>query len=186
MPNFIQKLVEGRSPYIAQPNGYTCQSTCIGMVLGDENISGIRQALTAMGNAGNPAVMRAYLEPRVKKYQFFVDASLLDARNFLDQGKQLITHGWFTDSGHVVKISGYEIDSARLSYALIVDDPWMEFDFKSGRYLPGTSGDDRRYSAYGMYAYCVASQSRYDAAQIYRRGELDSKRAGMWLHVITL
>ncbi|HEY9644018.1 MAG TPA: hypothetical protein V6C57_26235 [Coleofasciculaceae cyanobacterium] len=190
MPNSvktaIKKIVQGKLGYIPQPDGRTCQSTAIGMVLGDKDIYGIRAKLESLGTPGSPDVMAAYLRPRVKDYQFEDAATLMDVRKYLDQGKQLITHGWFTRSGHVVKISGYEVDPTTLSYKLIVDDPWMEFNFKTGQYIPGSNGNDRPYSSYGMYAYCVASSSYWNATDIYKRGELDSKRPGMWLHVITL
>jgi hypothetical protein len=62
------------------------------------------------------------------------------ARRWIDQGRPLIFHGWFTRAGHIVVISGY--DSDRREW--IVDDPY-------GRYTPNgydtrASGSNVRYS----------------------------------------
>jgi hypothetical protein len=176
----ITKILE----YVPQPDGYTCQSAVIAKVIGSTKVDIIRSDLFKLGTPGDPYVMGKYLAKRVAEYRFLDDASLNDARKALNDGYSLITHGWFTGSGHVISIVGWELDKSKLSYRFICDDPWMEFDFKNWRYLPGTSGNDVRYSSYGIYAACVASSSLDSARRLYNRGELDSNKPGMWLHLI--
>jgi hypothetical protein len=158
--------------------------------LGDENVRNVRSDLLGIAAkrgsvAGDPYVMGEYLKPRVKEYKFDVSASLNDAKKALDDGYQLITAGYFTGSGHVISLVGYEPDPRTLGYRFIVDDPWSIFSFPDWAYLDlKQSGDNVRYSSYGIYASCVASQSKWEAARIYRNGELDSAKNGMWLHYI--
>lgn len=174
--------------YTRQPDARTCQSSCVAQMMGlssSQDVYSIRSALEAIGDPGSPSTMGAYLKSRIKEYQFDIAASLNDARKALDDGYKLITHGWFTGSGHVVSIVGWESSPNNLSYRFIVDDPWAEFSFPAWRYLnPDSSGNDLRYSSHGMYAACVVGQSPADAYRIYKRGELDSSRGGMWLHLI--
>ncbi|GAB4366016.1 MAG: hypothetical protein Kow00121_03030 [Elainellaceae cyanobacterium] len=170
--------------YVAQPNAYTCQSSCIAKVLGTTDVSGIRAALEAIGEPGSPNVMGQYLKSRVKSYKFLVAGSLEDAKDALDEGYVVITHGWFTEDGHVITLVGYEPDPKTLSYRFIVDDPWMEFSFPSAQFIPSSSGDNVRYSSYGMYAYCVSSRSYKNAAQIYAQGRLLSSEKAAWLHIV--
>ncbi|KAM3102307.1 hypothetical protein ACKFKF_04460 [Phormidesmis sp. 146-12] len=169
--------------YVAQPNGYTCQSACVARIIGTEDVMGVRVALEAIGNPGSPSTMGQYLQSKIREYHFNDNASILDMREALSQGYQLITHGWFTsESGHVIGLEGVEPDPTKLSYKFITDDPWYEFDFPSGTFTQN-SGENVRYSSYGIYAYCVASDSYEAARKIYARGELDSARKGAWLHL---
>lgn len=165
-----------------QPNNYTCQSACIAMATGGD-IAQIRTELVQRGEAGDPANMGVLLRRRLgDRYSYNGNASLLDARSALENGAFCIVHSWLTGSGHVIGLDGVEEDGS--SYRFNVKDPWSEFDFASWSY-PGTAlGYDGFYSSRGIYAACVAGQSRSDAAAIYRRGELDSSKGGMWLHVV--
>lgn len=180
----LRRIVASRKDFDAQDTEFTCQAACIAMITGGEEIA-IRRALVSMGSAGCPNVMGNYLRPRVKEYRFKIAASLNDFVSAIDGDYQLITHGYFSRSGHVVKVSGYERDPKTLSYSLIVDDPYEKFDPDIWDYRRNySSGNDVKYSAHMMYAACVASQSFEDARRIYQRGELDSNRAGAWLHFV--
>jgi hypothetical protein len=170
--------------YVAQPDAYTCQSSCIAKVLGTTDVKGIRAELEAIGTPGSPEVMGQYLKSRVQSYKFLVSGSLEDAKDALDDGCVVITHGWFSGSGHVITLVGYEADPKTLSYRFIVDDPWMEFSFPDAEFIPNSSGNDVRYSSYGVYAYCVASSSKENAAQIYAQRTLSSTGNGAWLHLV--
>lgn len=172
---------------VSQPDQVTCQSACIAMVLKDRSVSSIRSELVGMpGGAGSPLNMGQVLSKRLgSRYSFDGDASLAEARDWLKNGEFLITHGWFTDSGHVIGLDGVEIDPGTLSYRFNVKDPWSEFDGPSWSYnRPDIAFYDGFYSARLMYASCVSSTSRWDAQRIYHRGELDSKRGGAWMHRI--
>jgi aminopeptidase C len=120
-----------------------------------------------------------------KNYSFEDNASLKEVREWLKNGESLITHGWFTGSGHVICIDGLSIDETTLSYKLSVKDPWGEFNAKEWQYIAGTEYFDGWYSSYCIYASCVASSSVSHAKYLYNRGELNSSREGMWVHRIT-
>jgi hypothetical protein len=171
---------------LSQPNAYTCQATAIAQALGTTDIMGIRRQLEGMGDPGDPAVMGRILGKSLgNRYSFDDNASLSEAREVLKLGALCITHGWFTGSGHVIVFDGVRVDLKTLGYQFDVKDPWSEFDFASWSYNnPNVDRFDGYYSSRGIYAACVAGQSVGDARRIYQRGELDSSRKGMWLHVI--
>ncbi|NJM58543.1 MAG: hypothetical protein HC857_15550 [Synechococcales cyanobacterium RU_4_20] len=170
--------------FVEQPDAYTCQSAAIARVLGTTDVMSIRHLLTEGGrDAGDPWNMGQYLGKYCQEYRFSLTASLNDARKALEAGFQLITHGFFTGSGHVIGLSRVSADPKALSYRFNAEDPWYEFDFLSWSYTRN-SGDDVSYSSYGIYAACVASSSVSHAAEIYRRGELNSAMGNMWLHII--
>lgn len=176
----LRKILE----YVKQPDPYTCQSAAIAKAIGSTDVMSIRRALLAKGEPGSYVVMGNYLKPRVRSYRFLADGSLNDAKAALDDGAIVITHGWYTASGHVITLVGYEPDPNFLSYRFIVDDPFAEYNFKTGLYISGTSGNNVRYSSYGIYAYCVASANYGQARSIYRRKELNSSMKNAWLHIV--
>lgn len=170
--------------HVEQPDVYTCQSAAIARVIGSTDVMDIRHSLTQGGReAGDPWNMGRYLEKYCQYYKFSPTASLNDARKALEEGCHLITHGFFTGSGHVIGLSRVDVDPKTLSYRFNAEDPWYEFDFPSWSYTRN-SGDDVSYSSYGIYAACVASSGVSHAAEIYRRGELNSAMKNMWLHVV--
>lgn len=165
---------------VQQPDALTCQSAAICRVIGSTKVGAVRSALSQMGEPGDPAVMGKYMRPRVREYKYNGDASLNDAIAALRDGCQLITHGWFTGSGHVIGISGWDEKSRTFT----VEDPWFEFDFVNWRYNYNGIGNDAPYSARGIYAACVVGQSPSDAYQIYLSKSVDYAARGMWLHMI--
>jgi len=170
--------------YVPQPNAFTCQSACIAKILGTTDVYKIREDLESRGIPGDPAVMGSYLNEQVRSYEFVINGSLTDAQKALDKGFTIITHGWFTPSGHVICLVGHEPDPETLSYRFIVDDPWQEFSFSDGYYIEGSSGNNVRYSSYGVYAYCVASSSYDHAVRLYRSRRLLSSEQGAWFHIV--
>ena len=172
---------------LAQPDGYTCQSTCVAMALGLTDIMEVRHGLEAIGDPGSPTTMGDYLTAHLlppSTYQFEDNASISQIRDWLKAGEFLIIHGWFTAPGHVIAIDGVEVDSSNLSYKFSVRDPWAEFDFKNWSYDINSVGFHGFYSSYGIYAACVVGQSKSDAADTYSRGELDASIGGAWVHRI--
>ncbi len=173
---------------ISQPDAVTCQATCIAMALGlpSDQVMRIRAELVAIGTAGSPGVMGKvllkYLPP--ERYQFDFDASLHDCYEWLKAGEFLITHGWFTGSGHVICLDEVALDMTRMAMRFSVKDPWGEFDFPRWRYLPGATFFDGFYSAVGIFAACVAGQSPDHAFQQYRAKRINTKQGGMWVHRI--
>ncbi len=171
---------------LSQPDAVTCQSTCIAMALDTKDIMGIRSKLESKGSAGDPGVMSWYLSQKLgDRYIFDDNANMSEMRDWLRAGEFLITHGWFTNSGHVVAIDGISIDPDTLSYKFDMSDPWSEFDFSAWAYnKPNVTFYDGFYSALGIYAACVVGQSPSDAHQIYQAGKFDSNHKGAWVHRI--
>jgi hypothetical protein len=170
---------------LSQPDPYTCQSACIAMAVGDKDVIGIRRKLDRLpGDAGNPANMGAVLKGYVgKRYIYNPAASLDDIIGYLKAGEFLITHGWFTGSGHVIALDGVK-EPTNGTYSFNVKDPWSEFDGPIWRYNnPGVNFYDGFYSVNIIYAACVAGVSRWDAAQKYN-SDPDYKLKNAWVHRI--
>jgi hypothetical protein len=168
----------------SQPDGHTCQSACIAMAVNDANIYGIRRKLEATGLiAGDPSAMARVIKTYTSKYKFEGNASLNQVYDWLEAGEFLITHGWFTNSGHVICLDGLELDTKTLSHKISVKDPWSEFFAKSWSYSnKNIRFYDGYYSSQCIYASCVAGSSAQNARSIFNRGELNSARQGMWVH----
>jgi hypothetical protein len=182
MKNIFSKV---KTSYLAQPDSYTCQSTAIAMSLNKTgyDILKIRAELLQNGTAGDPYNMGRLLKKELgDRYKFEVAASLKDIRSYLDAGEFLIAAGYFSQSGHVICLDGYQVDNNNMSYKLDVRDPYGEFNAKSWSYSGTAQKYDGYYSSYLIYATCVKGQSYSDARRIYQRGELDSSLPGAWIH----
>ena len=180
--------------FVSQPDSNTCQAAAIARVLGANDVMTVRRQLLDISNrrgsmAGDPYVMADFLKGRVEDYAFIVDASIEDVKEALGQGYHLITHGYFTRSGHVIGISPFadgapfKADPRTGSHVFNAEDPWAEFDFPRWRYT-ARNGNNCRYSSYGIYAACVASANMSHAARLYRRRALDTTQRNMWLHLV--
>jgi hypothetical protein len=174
-----------RALNLSQPDAVTCQSACISMATGEKDVYAIRRQLEAIGNPGDPYVMGKVIRKyKGGSYSFVEDASLNEIKEWLKDGEFLITHGWFTNSGHVICLDGVSIDEKTLSYKLDVKDPWSEFDAPSWSYRSSANFYDGYYSSYCIYASCVAGSSKNHAASLYKKGVLDSSQKGAWVHRI--
>ncbi len=169
---------------LSQPDAYTCQAACIGMAVGDGNIAGIRQKLLARGAAGDPAVMGHIIRSYGRPYRYEGNASLAQCFEWLKQGEFLITHGWFTGSGHVICLDGLRDDGSGC-HSIDVKDPWSEFNAPAWAYNTGSKFYDGFYSDLLIYATCVAGVSSTDAKRVYQAGKVDASRGGMWVHRFT-
>ena len=167
---------------LSQPDAFTCQSASIGMGVGDRDVAGIRRKLVARGAAGDPDVMAAVIRSYNRPYILDKNASLAKCYEWLKAGEFLITHGWFTNSGHVICLDGLKSASEPGSYVFDVKDPWSEFNVQTWRYDLGGKFFDGFYSELLIYATCVASTSVGTAQSIYRQGRVDANRGGMWVH----
>jgi lysozyme len=183
-PERTQWITKIRALNLSQPDASTCQAACIGMAVGDSNILGIRRKLLAKGDAGNPAVMAAIIREFGRPYRYEGDASLSEVYEWLKNGEFLITHGWFTGSGHVICLDGLKKVSEG-EYSLDVKDPWSEFNAPAWRYDKSTKFYDGFYSDACIYAACVAGTSVSNARSVYQSGKVDPNRGGMWVHRFT-
>lgn len=167
---------------LSQRDSATCQATCIAMAVQDPDIMKIRRKLVEIGQAGNPAVMAQVIRSyKNVKYKYDGNANLEKVYNWLKDGEFLITHGWFTGSGHVICLDGLKKNSNG-SHDLSVKDPWSEFDAASWGYNSSLKFYDGPYSDRLIYAACVAGAGAGDARRIYQSGALDLQRGGMWVH----
>jgi hypothetical protein len=152
------------------------------MAVGDQDVAGIRRKLAARGTAGDTAVMAAVIREYGRPYKYEANASLAQCYEWLKAGEFLITHGWFTGSGHVICLDGLKINDETGRRYLDVKDPWSEFNVQTWRYDLGGKFFDGFYSDLLIYATCVAGTSVGDAQSIYRAGRVDVNRGGMWVH----
>jgi putative chitinase len=177
-----QWVTQVKALNLSQPDAFTCQSASIGMGVGDRDVAGIRRKLVARGAAGDPDVMAAVIRTYGRPYMLDKNASLAKCYEWLKAGEFLITHGWFTGSGHVICLDGLKATPEPGSYVFDVKDPWSEFNVQTWRYDLGSKFFDGFYSELLIYATCVASASVGTAQSIYRQGRVDANRGGMWVH----
>lgn len=172
---------------LSQPNASTCQAACIAMATGDPDILDIRRRLVQVGTAGDPAVMSKVIKEYDNVgYSYTANASLDEVYTWLKEGELLITHGWFTNSGHVIILDGLFWDAKSGKYWVNVADPWSEFAAAAWKYpSPNVKFYDGYYSEGCIYAACVAGQSASDAKRVYQGGRVDRSARGMWVHRIT-
>ena len=172
---------------LSQPDAFTCQAACIAMAVRDPDIRDIRRRLTSIGTAGDPAVMARVIKGYDHvAYTYTSNASLDEVYQWLKAGELLITHGWFTGSGHVIVLDGLMRDHKSDRYLINVADPWSEFSAPAWKYpASGVKFYDGFYTEPCIYAACVAGASVSDARNVYRSGKVDRSRKGMWVHRIT-
>ena len=175
-----------RALKLSQPDALTCQATCIAMAAGDPDIRDVRQRLLKIGTAGDPAVMGQVIRQYSNlTYEYSGNASLDEVYKWLQAGELLITHGWFTASGHVIVLDGLMRDPRSGKYLINVADPWSEFYAPTWKYpAGGVKFYDGFYSEECIYAACVAGQSVSDAKATYRLGKLNRGLKAMWVHRI--
>jgi hypothetical protein len=182
-----QWLSQIKALNLSQPDARTCQAAAIGMAVGERDVQAVRRQLDAEARrqgsaAGSPAVMASVIRAYRRPYRYEGNASLAKVYGWLKTGEFLITHGWFTSSGHVIALDGLKVGRGVNRYELDVKDPWGEFDAPAWKYGGGAKFYDGFYSDGCIYAACVAGVSAADAARIYRSKQLDVNRGGMWVH----
>lgn len=177
VPEYLKAIVNGP---ISQPCEMTCQATCIHAVTGgEESIESIREQLVAMGQAGDPMVMANYLKGFFgDRYQYVPNASIADMAQWIGDGEVLITHGWFSNSGHVLILDGHKQGFFR------VMDPYEEFDARSWRYPGSLQAFSGVYSEQLIYAACITGQSRDDADAAYQAKGFNRNEKDAWVHRI--
>jgi len=154
------------------------------MAVGVKDVYDIRSQLLRIGEPGHPSIMGQVLRRyKGKKYIFDESASLDDIASYLKAGEFLITHGWFTRSGHVIALDGVAEKDGKLSFN--VKDPWSEFDGPSWSYnKPWAKFYDGFYSDRLLYASCVVGMSRNDAARWYSHESPKRNVGQAWVHRI--
>ncbi len=176
-PEYLSAIASGPISQICEN---TCQATCVHAVLGGEpSIVQVREGLVSMGQAGDPAVMAEYLHKYfASRYQYEGAASISDMKSWIRLGEVLITHGWFTGSGHVIILDGCDDRGFRAM------DPFEEFDGPTWQYHGELQSYQGRYSDLLIYAACVAGNSKWDADAVYQIGAIDLSHKAAWVHRI--
>ena len=154
-----------KTPYLRQDNnlwypGGTCNTTSVAMAMGKEGEPLLRKTgeqledyLTrycldnglSRHSPGDLVILaqRHGYRPRFNAY-----ATWEEVKEWLRQGKVCIVHGWFTPSGHILVIVGYDEEKG----CWIVHDPWGEW-YPSG-YDTSASGEYLEYSFKMMSRLC--------------------------------
>lgn len=160
------KILEG-VPYFSQrdnkfePFG-TCNVTSVAMVLhyfgirGDGSHQQLEDQLFAKCQRHGWDYHAPYdLQKLITSYgfkdKFNPTSRWQDARLHIDAGLPLIAHGYFTRSGHIVTIVGYDDAAYGGAGAWVVNDPfgeWFEWGYNN------TSGKWLRYSYRMMREVC--------------------------------
>ncbi len=95
---------------------------------------------------------------------FKQDATHAQVKEHLNKGFPVIVHGWFTQSGHIIVIVGYDDKAYGGRGAYIVNDPY-------GEYFP--KGYDTRASGKGLlYSYPMMK-------------ELAGNDGDFWVHFVS-
>ncbi len=103
------------------------------------------------------------------------EATLVDIRSALDDGRVCVVHGYSTGEGHIWVISGYGVKS------FVCQDPWGEW---SRWGFNPSGGQDVRYSD-RMIAACCGAWTYGQAMDLYDDPDFEpSSVKSIWLHVI--
>lgn len=90
---------------------------------------------------GNNALQDSY---------FSASATEADIKQHIAAGNPVVVHGWFTRSGHIIVVKGYD-DNAR---EWICNDPYGHWLGYRGGYDTSASGADVRYNYDDFYRVC--------------------------------
>lgn len=146
-------------PYFSQrdnqlnPSG-SCNITCVAMALAYLGVKGNGQGrlpdqlyryMEANNLSRHSPQDLAYLVnsrygPGIKD-DFRADRTIKDIIQALDTGKVVVVHGYFTQSGHIILIKGYD----PVKKAFICHDPWGEW-YNTGYDRRPSEGKDEVYS----------------------------------------
>jgi GH24 family phage-related lysozyme (muramidase) len=147
----------------------SCNVTCVAMALaylgmpyssGSQLEDTLYRAMESLGwDRHDPNHLKALVEtfPGYKDI-FRTNGRFQDIRTALDMGRPVIIHGYFTASGHIIVIRGYDANG------LIVNDPYGEY-FQSG-YDNSRSGAGLHYS-YGLIARTCSPESQQDPQNLW-------------------
>ena len=163
---------------LLEPYG-TCNMTSLAMCMayfgihGDESMPQLEYQLTKKCfNDGldrhDPATLVKLCTWKKLKDNFSFNTSWESIRKSIEKGNPVIIHGYFTRSGHIVVIKGYNDGSYAGKGAWIVNDPYGEYTLGGYVHGPGR-GDGVLYSYELMKRLCSPDGSLW-AHIIYKEG----------------
>lgn len=154
-----------QTPYLSQRDNLkyrsgTCNTTSFGMCMVKEGASPIRPDGTQIEDyltqycldnglsRHSPGDLEVLAQRHGYRPRFTAYATWKQVKDWLRLGKNCIVHGWFTESGHILVITGYDDQKS----CWIVHDPWGEW-FRGG-YNTSVSGEYLEYSYEMMSELC--------------------------------
>ena len=166
----------GKLPYFYQYNnkyspGASCQNTSMAMVLKYYGWNGTPDTITARfgkNSAQSPAGLASIFNQLAsemgssRRLRAHTDGRVSNIRALLGQGKPVIVHGYFTGSGHVIVLTGYN------GSHYTANDPagrWNQA-FKGGYSGGSSSGRAIKYSAAALEK-AIVSTNGYNSVPIW-------------------
>ncbi|NES93180.1 C39 family peptidase [Okeania sp. SIO2B9] len=195
----IKKNIE--LPYLSQTDNkyepYTaCNITCVAMCLKKFGIVGdgseaqledqlYNKALASRWNRFSPQGIKSLIESYGLTDRLNTNAGTHDIYKSLDEGRPVIAHGFFTDSGHIIVIKGHTEKGH-----FLVNDPYGDLIANGWYYEVNDSSEPHRgenliYSKWLIGAAC-GSWSSGEAKIWYKtinHSELMSIN-NMWIHSV--
>ena len=130
----------------------------------------------------SPEGIKRIVESYDRTDVFNIEGTLADVRKSIDKDAPVIIHGFFTDPGHIIVITGYSFEDEEV----FVHDPYGEW-YPWGYYLNTQTemkGKNLKYSERAIAA-CCAAWSYGEAQQLYSDRSFKPRLAGgMWVHSI--
>lgn len=169
--DLIQNLPYFYQYHNAHYPGSSCQNTSVAMVLAYYGWNGKPDTITAafgkykaQSPAGLASVFNHYASKMgiIRRLRAHTNGTLSRVHQLLAQGKPVIVHGYFTGSGHVVVITGYD------GTHYTVNDPagrWNQA-FKGGYSGGSVSGHRVRYGA-AAFRRAMESTNGYDKVPLW-------------------
>jgi hypothetical protein len=105
--------------------------------------------------------------------EFITDGSRSVIKHQIDNGFPVIIHGYFTRSGHIIVIRGYDDEAYGGRGAFLVNDPWGEGN-ADAPYTVGSTAANLPYSYQMMDRFCLTPN-----------GVGGYKPSTMWIHLIS-
>lgn len=169
-----QKVKDLMIPHLSQldnrlnPYG-SCNVTCVAMCLyylgyprqpGTQLEDELYKKLEDLGRNRHDPYDLQFLVGTYPGYKdiFRVDGGFRNIQTSIDAGNPVIVHGYFTPTGHIIVIRGYD------QQGFIVNDPYGEWF--SGGYDNSRSGERLHYS-YALIARTCSPESKSDPRNIW-------------------
>ncbi len=157
----LPRKVDIQMKYLSQRDNQiapwgTCNCTCVAMcmakagIVGDGSLPQLEDQLTQKmlkegWNRQNPYHLQHLFTWKKVPSMFDPKATVEQVKQHLASGKPCITHGWFTPSGHIIVLKGYDDAAYNGRGAWICHDPNGEWNADGYSHQQG-AGESVLYS----------------------------------------